>query len=461
MIVLAALFVTSEYRRGLIRTTLVASPRRGRVLAAKAVVAGSMAFAAGAVATAIAEVITRHVFAANGNYLFPQSGPALARVVIGTGLFLGLAAALVVALGTMLRRSAGAVVAGLVLLVLPGILGLRWLRHLADAVHPDRGLRHPSHPAPLRPSHQRLHASERLLPDQPLGRPRRARRLHRGGHGRSHVASPPSRRLNAAAAFTTKHMRDALHAEWTKLRTLASTCWLFIGTVVLTVAVSATVATTTHDTSGSGQDLTKLSLTGVYLGQTVIAVLAVLIISEEYGNGMIRATLTAMPRRLLLLSAKATNVAGLAFVSGLVAIAGCLVAGRIMLPNAGFNPAHGYALVSIAHGPTLRAAAGSVIYLVLIALLSLGVATAIRDTAVSIGAVLGLLYLPQLVAQVVNEPLRRHIQQIAPMTAGLVIQSTTNLRSLPIAPWAGLGVLAAWGVTSLLIGGLLLRLRDA
>ena len=123
VIVLAALFVTSEYRRGLIRTTLVASPRRGRVLAAKAVVAGSMAFAAGAVATAIAEVITRHVFAANGNYLFPQSGAALARVIIGTGLFLGLAAALVVALGTMARRSAGAVVAGLVLLVLPGILG--------------------------------------------------------------------------------------------------------------------------------------------------------------------------------------------------------------------------------------------------------------------------------------------------------------------------------------------------
>ena len=123
VIVLAALFATSEYRRGLIRTTFAASPRRGRVLAAKAVVAGSLAFAAGAAATAIAEVITRHVLAANGNYLFPQSGPAVARVIIGTGLLLGLAAALVVALGTMLRRGAMTVVAGIVLLVLPGILG--------------------------------------------------------------------------------------------------------------------------------------------------------------------------------------------------------------------------------------------------------------------------------------------------------------------------------------------------
>jgi ABC-type transport system involved in multi-copper enzyme maturation permease subunit len=123
VIVLATLFAASEYRRGLIRTTLVASSRRGRVLAAKAVVAGSLSFAAGAIATAIAEVITRRVLAANRSYLFCQSGPDLARVIIGTGLFLGLAAALAVALGMMLRRGAAAVAAGIVLLVLPGILG--------------------------------------------------------------------------------------------------------------------------------------------------------------------------------------------------------------------------------------------------------------------------------------------------------------------------------------------------
>jgi ABC-type transport system involved in multi-copper enzyme maturation permease subunit len=122
VIVLAALSVTSEYRRGLIRATFAACPRRGRVLAAKAVVVGSLAVATGAIAAAIAEVVSRHVFAANGNYLFPQSGPALARVIIGTGLFLGLAAALAVAVGSILRRSAGTVVVGIVLLVLPGIL---------------------------------------------------------------------------------------------------------------------------------------------------------------------------------------------------------------------------------------------------------------------------------------------------------------------------------------------------
>lgn len=123
VIVLATLFATSEYRRRLNWTTIAASPRRGQVLVAKAVAAGSLAFVVGATATALAEAVTRHVLAANGSYLFPQSGSDLARVITGTGLLLGLAAALAVALGTMLRRGAVAATVGIVLLVLPGVLG--------------------------------------------------------------------------------------------------------------------------------------------------------------------------------------------------------------------------------------------------------------------------------------------------------------------------------------------------
>jgi ABC-type transport system involved in multi-copper enzyme maturation permease subunit len=137
VLVLGTLFITSEYRRGLIRATFTASPHRGRALAAKAVVAGSLAFAAGAIATATAEVTTRHVLAANGSYLFPQTGLDLARVIVGTGLMLGLAAALAVALGAMLRRGTVTVAAGIVLLVVPGILGSQsgnWLmRFTPDA----------------------------------------------------------------------------------------------------------------------------------------------------------------------------------------------------------------------------------------------------------------------------------------------------------------------------------------
>ena len=123
LIVVIASYETSEYRRGLIRTTLVAAPRRHRALAAQAIVAGMLALIAGAAAAAVAELVTRHVFAANGNYLFPESLASSLRVVFGTGLFFGLTAALVVALGTILRRGAATVVAGFVLVIVPGILG--------------------------------------------------------------------------------------------------------------------------------------------------------------------------------------------------------------------------------------------------------------------------------------------------------------------------------------------------
>ena len=260
-------------------------------------------------------------------------------------------------------------------------------------------------------------------------------------------------------------MSDALRAEWTKLRTIVGTWWLMVGAVAVTAAASAVIAASTQvspgGSGGAGQDPPKLALIGVDLGQAVIAVLAVLAVTDEYGSGMIRVTLAATPRRARMLGAKALNVAGLTLVTAVPAVAGSLIAGRLLLPDAGLNPAHGYALVSIAHGPTLRAAFGSVLYLALIALLSLGIGTVLRDTAVSTGIVLALLYLPPLLAQLVAGPWGRHIQQIAPMTAGLAIQATRNIRSLPISPWAGLGVLAAWAAGMLLIGLAILKARDA
>jgi ABC-2 type transport system permease protein len=258
-------------------------------------------------------------------------------------------------------------------------------------------------------------------------------------------------------------MRDALHAEWTKLRTVSSTGWLLLAVIALTVAVSAAAtATITCPPGGCAVDPTKLSLTGINLGQAVVAILAVLAISSEYSTGMIRTTLAAMPRRATVLAAKATILTGIVVMAATIAVLASLLAGRLILLGNGFTPAHGYPTLSLTDGPTLRAAAGSVLYLALIALLSLGAATAVRDSAAAIGVVLGLLYLFPIIAQAVTDPdWRRHLQQLGPMTAGLAIQATTNLHSLPISPWAGLGVLAAWAAAALLAGGLLLRLRDA
>jgi ABC-2 type transport system permease protein len=184
-------------------------------------------------------------------------------------------------------------------------------------------------------------------------------------------------------------------------------------------------------------------------------------ISGEYSTGMIRITLTAMPHRTTVLAAKAAVITGLVLAAGTIAVLGSVLAGRLILPGNGLTPAHGYPLLSLGDGPVLRAAAGSVLYLALIGLLSLGVATAVRDSAVAIGAVLGLLYLFPIIGSGLDPHWQRHLQQIAPMTAGLDIQSTTGLRSLPLTPWQGLGVLVAWAAGALLVGGLLLRFRDA
>ena len=119
---------------------------------------------------------------------------------------------------------------------------------------------------------------------------------------------------------------------------------------------------------------TKLSLTGVQLGQAVVAILAVLMISGEYSTGMIRTTLAAMPRRMLSWPRRPPCSPAWCSSPALSAVLGSLLAGRLILPGNGFTATHGYPLLSLADGPTLRAACGSVLYLALIALLSLGIA---------------------------------------------------------------------------------------
>jgi ABC-2 type transport system permease protein len=257
-------------------------------------------------------------------------------------------------------------------------------------------------------------------------------------------------------------VREALRAEWTKLRTAGGTIWLLPAAVALTVMLGAvTAAAVQCPVAGCDQDPAKASLTGIDLGQAAVAILAVLVIGGEYGTGMIRVTLTAIPHRATVLAAKATVLAALILPAGIVAVVASVLAGRLILPGQGFTPAHGYPPLSLGDGPVLRAATGSVLYLVLVALLALGAATVIRDSAVAIGAVLGLLYLFPVVAAAVPADWQRRLEQVGPMTAGLDVQATAGLRSLPLTPWQGLAVLLAWAAGALLLGGLLLRLRDA
>jgi ABC-2 type transport system permease protein len=257
-------------------------------------------------------------------------------------------------------------------------------------------------------------------------------------------------------------MRRAIHAEWTKLRTVPAPAWLLLAVVALTVGASALTTGVVKCPASCGDDTTKLSLTGVMLGQAAVAGLAVLVVTAEYSTGMILVSLAATPRRTVLLLAKAVVVTGVVLAAGAVAVLGSLLAGRLLLPGNGFITAHDVLALSLFHGSTLRAVGGSVLYLAMIGLFSLGVASAVRDPAAAIAVVLGILYVIPVIGDVaLNATWQHRIERWTPMDAGLAIQATKNVAQQPIGPWPGLGVLGLWAVAALLAGWLVLRLRDA
>ena len=119
MVIVGAVFITAEYRRGLIRTTLTASPRRGRVLAAKAVVLAAVTFAVGLIGTAIALPAGESKFRNGGYWVPPLSGAATVRMIVGTAAVMAVASVLALALGVIVRRGVAAVSTVIVLIVLP------------------------------------------------------------------------------------------------------------------------------------------------------------------------------------------------------------------------------------------------------------------------------------------------------------------------------------------------------
>jgi ABC-2 type transport system permease protein len=254
---------------------------------------------------------------------------------------------------------------------------------------------------------------------------------------------------------------QGLHGEWTKFRTVAGPSWLLAGVVAVTVVIGAAAASVARCQSARcGIDPATVCFTGIYPAQAVTAVAGVLAVGNEYSTGMIKLSLAAMPRRLTWLFAKATVLTAPALGASALAVAGAALTGRLILPGRGFTPEHGYA--SLTSPTDFRAAAGTVVYLTLIGLLSLGVAAAVRDPAAAIGLVLGLLYLFPIAAAVISNPtLARHLQQIGPLPAGLDVQATIGVKGLPLTPWQGLGVTALWAVGALLLGTFVLKIRDA
>ena len=260
-----------------------------------------------------------------------------------------------------------------------------------------------------------------------------------------------------------------LRSEWIKLTSLRSTPWTVGVTIIAMVGIAllgAVSIAATANMVASGEipadagvpdfgprDGATMVNSGWIFGQIVITVLGVLVITGEYSTGQIRSTLTAVPKRLPVLVAKALLVAVIAFITGLVSVAISYLATAPILDPHGAVP-------DLGDGETIRVLLGAPLYLTLVALLAFGVGAMLRHAAAGISAVLGLLLMLQLLAQFITVDWFQDIARYFPMSAGSLITAYAS-DGQQLSPWQGFGVLAIYVVIALVAAGVLLRRRDA
>jgi ABC-2 type transport system permease protein len=252
----------------------------------------------------------------------------------------------------------------------------------------------------------------------------------------------------------------SLHSEWTKLRTVRSTVWTLVALVVASIGVGiiASAETASHWSTMSladkiGYDPTNLSLSGLALGQIAIGVLGVLIITAEYSTGTIRATLAAVPNRPLVLATKAAAFGGVALLVGEVVSFVAFLTGQTLL--SGHAP-H----ATLGQPGVLQAVVLAGVYVAGIGLVAMGLGAIIRHTAGAITALVGLVFLVPLILQAFPSSIKNSVSQYLPSDVGSAMASV-HRQVHSLSPGVAFGVLCAYVVVALGIGGLLLVRRDA
>ena len=244
--------------------------------------------------------------------------------------------------------------------------------------------------------------------------------------------------------------------EWIKLRSLRSTTWILAATVASMIAIGILVMAntrppvSTHDKASF--DPTNNVLAGLALGQLLIGVLGVLVMTGEYSSGMIRSTLAAIPNRPLVLAAKAAVFGAVTLAVGETVSFVAFLAGRAVLDPRVPHPAFGQPGV-------LRAVLMSGAYLCLIGLMGLGLGAIVRHTAGAIAALVGVLFvIPLLLAGITRGPsLAKYFPTFIAGNSLGVAKPVAQM----LSPWAGFGVLCLYTAVVLGAGGWLLARRDA
>jgi ABC-type transport system involved in multi-copper enzyme maturation permease subunit len=277
------------------------------------------------------------------------------------------------------------------------------------------------------------------------------------------MPAPPAVRGTGSAALPPAvgqaGFMGALRSEFTKIRSVRSTYWTLLALVIVTIGIGALAswgAATHPGQLGPGFDPTRQSLFGLIVGQLIIVVLGSLTITSEYGTGMIRTSLTAMPRRGTAVAAKAVVFGAVALITGLVASFGSFFLGQALMSGQHIGATLGQPHV-------LRAVIGGALFLTVCGLLAFGLGLLLRHTAAAIGAAVGLLFVLFILVNFLPQSWQNAVDKWMPFNAGGQIWRASP--ALPgehmFAPWTGFAVFAGYAAIAIISGLILFRRRDA
>ncbi len=254
-----------------------------------------------------------------------------------------------------------------------------------------------------------------------------------------------------------------LRSEFTKIRSVRSTYWTLLVLLVVSVGIGAAITGGTaanwsrmSPASQTSFDPTQASVAGLfYLGQLVIVVLGAMTLTAEYSTGMIRTSLTAMPRRSVVYAAKVIVFAVVALVVTFVAAFISFFLGQALLSST-------HDTATLSQPNVLRAVVGSALYVTLCGLFAFAAGAILRHTAAAITSVIGVLFVIPILVHLLPQSWYQDVVRWLPDAAGRALSVTVgppppNLFSA----WTQFAVFAAYTAILLVIGAVLFRKRDA
>ncbi len=252
-------------------------------------------------------------------------------------------------------------------------------------------------------------------------------------------------------------------SEWRKMTTLRSSWWTLGIALAIPVGISVLMAiyTRINGSSTSPEEATSWATGSTTMTQLAVVVLAVMLITSEYGTGQIRVSATAVPTRLPILLAKSLVLSVVTLVVGALGVAVSMGAAVVI---GGDNVAF-----TLSDSETARLLVATPLYLVAIALLSFGIGALIRSTGGAIATMMGLLLVVEQILLAIPFHLTKLIAPWLPGNAGsMILRDTDSLASMRdfvepgayLGPWGGFAVLLAWAALFLVLAGIRLRTRD-